>query len=181
MLFYSSPNYWPNETWLAPRAHLSQAGGTLPRASRPSWGTEPGTDSAPCCSLLGRPRCGPCYLPDRAIVAPGEKGFVGKQRGARSSMGPFMPAPPGRTGRPPGQAPPPPRTSRTLGPEEGGRGARQWIPAPSSSAATGNSPNSESPVSEHRRDSGRPSARGQGAQTCTLKCSGSTRHRHRQT
>lgn len=46
------------------------------QSHRPPLVNEPGTDSEPCCSFLGRQCYRPCYLPDSAIVAQGEKGFV---------------------------------------------------------------------------------------------------------
>lgn len=104
---------WFAHPWLAKdRAHLSLTGQTLPKPPALPWETEPGPDSGPCCSFLGRQRCRPCYLPDKAIVAQGKKGFVRTAAEQPAvQWGPLcLRSRDVRRG--PAEAPPPPRTNR---------------------------------------------------------------------
>lgn len=104
------------------------------KATRPPWKLEPGTDSEPCCSLLGRQCCRPCYLPDTAIVAQGEKGFVRTAARSLQFNGALYVCTPGMhwMAAMDGEALPPPRTSGQPWAQRGcGRpSSRSQIPPP---------------------------------------------------
>lgn len=94
------------------------------QSHRPSLVDEPGTDSEPCCSFLGRQCYRPCYLPDSAIVAQGEKGFVRTAGGETAVQWGSLYLHSRDADASPGEATPP---SRTNGEPEALRGFRRTI------------------------------------------------------
>lgn len=138
-------------------------------------------DSEPCCSFLGRQCCRPCYLPDRAIVAQGEKGFV--RTAAEEPAVQWGPSClHSRDVRcQPGEAPPPPRTNRDLEAQRGCRrpSNRSQFPPPQPFALKHEIHLTlRSPVSNHRVNSVLPLNWARGPLTYSLKFSSSTNHKH---
>lgn len=81
------------------------------QSHRPPLADEPGTDTEPCCSFLGRQCFRPCYLPDSAIVAWAEKGFVRTVGQETAGQWGSLYLYSRDADASPGEAPPPPRTN----------------------------------------------------------------------
>lgn len=130
------------------------------QSHRPPLVDEPGTDSELCCSFLGRQCYRPRYLPDSAIVAQGEKGFVwtaGEETAVQwGSL--FLHSRDADAS--PGEAPPPSRTNEEPEAQRGCRRttSRSQLPPPQPTVLKHeNNLTLKSLVSKHRVNTGQRS------------------------